>query len=820
MNKTIVIKFGGTSVGTAERIQSLPQIIRPLIKHYNQVVVVSSAMTKITDLLIKVGEQAANKNAGYMNTLTEIKSRHLDTLEALSLTDTKAVNDVKEMVLQMELILQGVFLIGEFTPRTRDVVMSFGELLSCTILNAFLAKEKLKSTFCDARQIIKTNEQHGNASVNFTTSNKLIKSFFESKSQVVVTTGFIASTKEGLTTTLGRGGSDYTASIIGAALGAHEIQIWTDVNGVMSADPNKVKTAITLPFLSYDEAMEMCYFGAKVIHPPTIIPALEKNIPLRIKNTFQPNEAGTFIAKKIPTSQHAVKGITSISDSCVLTLQGSGMVGVAGISARLFAALASEKVNIILITQASSEHNISFAVKPEDALRAKQVIEEAFALEIKAKLIEPIHVQDNLSILAVIGENMKNTSGVAGKLFQSLGKNGISVVAIAQGSSELNISTVIQKENLNKALNVVHDAFFLAETKTANIFLVGIGLIGAKLLEQLYANAESLRGKHQIKLNIAAVADSKRMIFLQKSKTITNAKELLAKEGKALDESLFIKTMQEQSLSNAIFVDCTSNDTWSKHYETILKSSISIATPNKTAASASQLYYDKLKQAAKRHNVLYLYETNVGAGLPVINTLNNLIVSGDELLKIEAVLSGTLSYIFNNFNSAIPFSKVVKQAKELGYTEPDPRDDLNGKDFARKLLILARDSGQKIEMKDIKIENILPQECIKAGTVDLFFKALEKNDEHFKQLALKAEKSNKALRMIGVFENGKASLRLIAVDQQHPFYHLSGSDNIISFTTNRYRERPLVVKGPGAGADVTAAGVLADVIQVANYLLK
>lgn len=820
MNKTIVIKFGGTSVGSAERILSLPKIIKPLAKSYSQVVVVSSAMTKVTDMLIKAGEQAANKNTNYKSTLAEIKRKHLDTLVGLSLAQNKVAHTVEDMVLQLEQILQGVYLIGEFTPRTRDVVMSFGELLSCTILNAFFENEKIKSTFCDAREIIKTNDQHGSAVVNFTISNKLIKTYFDNKQPVVVTTGFISSTKDGLTSTLGRGGSDYTAAIIGAALGAHEIQIWTDVNGVMSADPNKVKTAITLPFLTYDEAMEMCYFGAKVIHPPTIIPALEKNIPLRIKNTFHPEQEGTFIAKKIPASQHAVKGITSISDVCMLTLQGSGMVGVAGISARLFAALASSKINIILITQASSEHNISFAVKPEDAPRAKHAIEDAFALEIKAKLIEPVQVQDELSILAVIGENMKNASGVAGKLFQSLGKNGISVVAIAQGSSELNISAVIQNENLNKALNVVHDAFFLSETKTANIFLVGVGLIGAKLLEQISANAESLKTKHRIKLNIAAIADSKRMLFLQKSKEITNAKELLSKEGKPLNENAFIKMMQDQSLSNAIFVDCTSNDTWSKHYEAILKSSISIATPNKTAASASQLYYDKLKNAAQKHNVLYLYETNVGAGLPVINTLNNLMVSGDELLKIEAVLSGTLSFIFNNFNSTTPFSQVVKRAKELGYTEPDPRDDLNGKDFARKLLILARDSGQKLEMKDIQIENILPQECITASTVDLFFKALEKNDDHFKQLALKAEKANKVLRMIGVFEKGKASLKLMAVEPQHPFYHLSGSDNIISFTTNRYRERPLVVKGPGAGADVTAAGVLADVIQVANYLLK
>jgi len=818
MKDTIVIKFGGTSVGSIQSIQLLPAIVALQKKKYNTVIVVCSAMSKVTDLLIKAGEQAAKKDRKYKQTLTEIIAKHQTAYTGLLPSESMANTALQAALDELQQLYYGVFLTSEFTPRTRDLVMSFGERLSCSLVNAYFIASKLKSAYCDTRSLIKTDNQFGNAKVDFTATNKLLKTYFADKKGIIVATGFIASNKEGVTTTLGRGGSDYTAAILGAALAADEIQIWTDVNGVMSADPNKVPNAITLPTLTYNEAMEMCYFGAKVIHPPTIVPALEKNIPLRIKNTFQPTQEGTFIAKKTVKSEHAVKGITSIENINMLTLQGSGMVGVAGISARLFTALAAEKVNIILITQASSEHNISFAVKPEDAPRSKQAIEEAFALEIKTKLIEPVAIQTELSILAVIGENMKNTSGVSGKFFQTLGKNGVSVIAVAQGSSELNISAVIRKEALAKALNAVHDAFFLAEFKTVNLFIAGVGLIGAKLIEQIHQNAARLKAKHQLVLRIAAVADSKKMYFTHPKEIITDAKKTLNEKGKNLRLDSFANEIYQQSLSNAIFVDCTGNDTWSKQYEAILKNSISIVTPNKTAASASQKYYDTLKSAAEKNNVKYLYETNVGAGLPVINTLHNLLVSGDEVLKIEAVLSGTLSFIFNNFNAKTKFSEVVKMAKAKGYTEPDPRDDLNGKDFARKLLILARDTGVKMELDDVKIDNILPKDCMKASSVEAFFVALEKNDGYFAELVSKAEKAEKVLRMIGVFEKGKASLSLQAVGANHPFYNLSGSDNIIAFTTTRYSERPLVVKGPGAGADVTAAGVLADIIQVSNYL--
>jgi aspartokinase/homoserine dehydrogenase 1 len=819
MNSTIVLKFGGTSVGSAARIMALPEIIKPYTKSYKQVIVVCSAMSKVTDLLIKAGEEASVHNPAYKKTVSDIKTKHNEAIRELFKQSKSVSKKVEDMLAELEKIYEGIFLINEFSLRSRDLVTSFGERLSCTIVNEYFNTSKVSATFCDARQIIKTDSSFSEAKVDFPATNKAIREFFSKQGAVVVTTGFIASDKNGITTTLGRGGSDYTAAIVGAAIGADEIQIWTDVNGVMSADPNKVKNAITLDSMTYNEAMEMCYFGAKVIHPPTIVPALEKNIPLRIKNSFHPEQAGTFISKKAAKSDHTVKGITSIEQVHLLTLQGSGMVGVAGISARLFSALAIEKVNVILITQASSEHNISFAVKPNDSLRSKQAIENAFALEIKTKLIEPVAIQTDLSILAVIGENMKNTAGVSGRLFQTLGKNGVSVIAAAQGSSELNISVVVKQPQLAKALNSVHDAFFLSQYKTVNVFVAGVGLIGSKLIEQMNASNDFLKKQHGIALNIAGFADSKSMLVSDKKISVQNAKKILSEQGEKLNEQKFAEKMFAMSLSNSVFVDCTGNDTWSKHYATILANSISIVTPNKTANSSTQAYYNLLKQTATKHNVKFLYETNVGAGLPVINTLNNLLVSGDKIIKIEAILSGTLSFIFNSFNSKTPFSDIVKMAKEKGYTEPDPRDDLSGKDFARKLLILARECGANTELKNINIESILPTPCVKAKSVDDFFKVLKTFDVHFSDMVSKAEKAGKVLRMVGVYENGKGAIKLLAVDATHPFYNLSGSDNIVSFTTERYKERPLVIKGPGAGAEVTAAGVLADIITVSNYLV-
>ncbi len=618
-------------------------------------------------------------------------------------------------------------------------------------------------------------------------------------------------------TTLGRGGSDYTAAIFGAALDAREIQIWTDVDGVMTADPRKVKKAFSVPTMTYEEAMEMSHFGAKVIHPPTIQPALEKEIPLRIKNTFHPESQGTFISTRSDGSDFLIKGISSIDEISLLTLQGTGMVGVAGISARLFGALAMSKVNVILITQGSSEHTISFAIKPSDTDTARKAIEDTFALEIRAKQIEKVRVEEKLSIIAVIGENMSNTPGVSGRLFQSFGKNGISAVATAQGSSELNISVVIHRADLNKALNSLHQAFFLSDVKTLSVFLVGTGLIGSTLLRQMESHRSYLRSSRSLEIVVAGIANSRKMIFNEDGISLTSAMDQLKQSPDKMDTAKFIEMMSTMNLPQSVFVDCTSNEEIVKHYAQILDHSVSIVTPNKIANSGKMSAYRNLRDIAKRRNVRLLYETNVGAGLPVINTLTDLLTSGDRILRIEAVLSGTLSFIFNTFKAGTDFSNIVLEAQKRGYTEPDPRVDLSGLDVARKLLILARETGLEIELKDINIQQILPPSCVKAKTVAQFFTELQKNNQIFENMRKDAAKQNKVLRFIASLEKGKASVRLIQVDANHPFYNLDGSDNIISFTTERYLERPLVVKGPGAGAEVTAAGVFAEIISLGKY---
>ncbi|MFM8433334.1 MAG: bifunctional aspartate kinase/homoserine dehydrogenase I, partial [Bacteroidota bacterium] len=638
------------------------------------------------------------------------------------------------------------------------------------------------------------------------------------KNDLEIITGFVAATSHNETTTLGRGGSDYSAAIFGAALGAREIQIWTDVDGVLTADPRKVRKAFTVPQMTYREAMEMSHFGAKVIHPPTILPALSKGIPLRIKNSFRPDHPGTFISTKAVSSGFLVKGISSIDDVSLITMEGSGMVGVTGISARVFGALSNARINVILITQGSSEHTITFAIKPSDAQHARRAIEYAFALELKSKLIEPLRVEEGLSVLAVIGEDMKNTPGVSGRLFQALGKNGVSIVATAQGSSELNISTVIHKADLVKSLNVIHQAFFLSGTQSLSVFLVGVtGLIGKTLLKQIDSHREYLKQAHALEINVVGLANSKKMYFNGDGINIRRANELLDQNGEKVDHGLFAERMVEMNLPHAVFVDCTSSEEVVAQYVTVLEHSISIVTPNKLANSASYKQYDLLHRIARRRNVRFLYETNVGAGLPVINTLNSLTASGDRIISIEAVLSGTLSFIFNTFREGMRFSDIVKEAREKGYTEPDPRVDLSGKDVARKLLILARETGLKLEMKDISIDQILPANCLRAKTVNDFMRELKTADPYFQAMLSKAERRRKRLRFIARLENGKASVVLKEVDDNHPFYHLSGSDNIISFLTDRYNDRPLVVKGPGAGAEVTAAGVFADIISIGNY---
>lgn len=813
----IVLKFGGSSVASASRIRGVADILRQH-KGRKKMAVVFSAFGGVTDDLIRMSRLAARRKEEYIDVYHKIRERHQECIRELGLRRDKQLHDFVESVFtELHDILHGIYLVKELSARTIDFLSGQGEVLSSAIIAAYLQHDGISATFVDARDLVRTDENFGSAHVDFPATNALIRERFRKVKGHAIITGFIGATHKREMTTLGRGGSDYTAAIFGAALQATEIEIWTDVDGVMTADPRKVKKAFSVPSMTYNEAMELSHFGAKVIHPPTIQPALDKKIPLRIKNTFRPSAAGTFISVKPGDNTYLVKGISSIDHITLLTLQGSGMVGVAGISARLFNAIYQAKVNIILITQGSSEHTISFAVRPEDAQAAKASIEENFALEIKARLIEKVRVEEGLSVVAVIGENMKNQPGVSGRLFNALGRNGISVVATAQGSSELNISVVIQNHQLSKALNTIHQAFFLSELKTLSLYLVGTGLIGSTLLKQIEAHKKYLRSSRSLEIVIAGVANSRKMLF-DDSGISQQKMEGLLKEGEPMQLEQFIHTMREQNLPNSVLVDCTGNGAVVRHYEDILASSISVVTPNKVANSGKMSSYLRLREIMRRSNANFLYETNVGAGLPVISTLRDLITSGDRILRIEAVLSGTLSYIFNTFGPGMPFCDVVEQARKLGYTEPDPRDDLGGLDVARKLLILARETGLQLELQDIKIEQILPVACLKAKSVEDFFRELRKNDTLFEKRREAAASRNAVLRFIAKLEGGKASIRLEEVSAAHPFYNLSGSDNIISFTTDRYKDRPLVVKGPGAGAEVTAAGVFAEIISLSRYL--
>ncbi len=814
----LVIKFGGSSVSTAKRVKAVAEIVGSITKKDKKCGVVFSAFGGVTDDLIIMSKLAAARDENYLEKFHKIRERHVQAIQELGLKKDKKLHDfIEEVFAELNNILHGVFLVRELSTRTLDFISGHGEILSAKIITHYFNLKKIKSSFLDARTVIETDESFGNARVNFTATNKAIREHFRKSSSVEVITGFIASTAKRDMITLGRGGSDYTAAIFGAALDAREIQIWTDVDGVMTADPRKVKKAFSVPTMTYEEAMEMSHFGAKVIHPPTIQPALDKGITLRIKNTFHPEAPGTLISMHSDGSDFLIKGISSIDEISLLTLQGTGMVGVAGISARLFSALAQSKVNVILITQGSSEHTISFAVKPSDGIIAKTAIEEAFALEIRAKQIEKVRVEEKLSIIAVIGENMRNTPGVSGRLFQSFGKNGISAVATAQGSSELNISVVIHHGDLNKALNSLHQAFFLSDVKTLSVFLVGTGLIGKTLLKQIESHRAFLRSSRSLEIVVVGMANSKKMMFNADGLPLSSVVDHLEKSSDKMDMPAYIEMMNAMNLPQSVFVDCTSNEEIVKHYATILDHSISIVTPNKIANSGKMSAYRNLRSIAKRRNVRLLYETNVGAGLPVINTLTDLLTSGDRIIRIEAVLSGTLSFIFNNFKKGVSFSDIVLEAQRKGYTEPDPRVDLSGMDVARKLLILARETGLEMELKDISIQQILPPDCIKAKTIDLFFTQLKKNNHVFDAMRKDAEKQNKVLRFIAALEKGKASIRLQQVDSKHPFYNLDGSDNIVSFTTERYNERPLVVKGPGAGAEVTAAGVFAEIISLGQY---
>ncbi len=815
-----VLKFGGSSVAKPERIKGLIEILKNYYKQGEQFTVVFSAFGGVTDSLIEMSETAAQGDNQYQTLVKAFSKRHVDAAKSLlkgkRLKD--ALKDLEENHKVLNNLLYGIFLVQEASPRTMDYVLSFGERNSAYIIAQALSERGITASYLDARKIIQTDKSFGSAKVDFDATYRKIANHYAEHPEIQIVTGFIASAKGGLTTTLGRGGSDYTASLIAAGLNAKHVEIWTDVDGVLTADPRKVKKAFTIPTMTYAEAMEMSHFGAKVIYPPTLQPALSKLIPIYIKNTFNPDFIGTYISDQADPNGHAVKGISSIGDIALLTLQGSGMFGVPGIAARLFSSLAQAKINIVLITQGSSENSISFAIQPKFAAKAKKVVDKEYQYEISKGTVNPVKIEKDLAVIAIIGENMRYRPGISGRLFNALGNNGINAIAIAQGSSELNISVVIPKADESKALNALHEAFFLSETKELNIFMVGVGLIGSTLINQIKAQAKFLKEKRSMEIKVVGLANSKKMLFNTNGIPHRDWKKKLLASNEKMSITKFIKRMKELNLSNTIFIDNTASESIANHYESILDSSISISTPNKIATSSAYLQYERLKRIAKKRGVEFMYETNVGAGLPVISTLRDLINSGDQILKIEGVLSGSLSYIFNNYNAGIDFSEIVKEAKKLGYTEPDPRVDLNGIDVRRKIIILARETGLPLEAENVEIENILPKTCQDAKTVNAFFKAVEKNNAKFEAKRSKAEKAGKVLRMIASLEKGKAKISLQAVDNSHPFYFLSGSDNMIVFTTERYKERPLVVRGPGAGAEVTAAGVFAEIITIGNLL--
>ncbi|MFT6147740.1 MAG: aspartokinase/homoserine dehydrogenase 1 [Saprospiraceae bacterium] len=815
-----VLKFGGSSVATPQRILSIVEILKSYEQRGEQFAVVFSAFGGVTDTLLNMSHKAEEGDISYLDDLENFKVRHIEVIALLLSGElfAEAEKAVEIGFEELEDLLHGIYLLQEASMRSMDYVVSFGERNSSFIIAKVLKGHGMNAEYLDARKLIQTDKTFSAAKVDFEATNRNILTYFAQANSIQIITGFIASTEEGITTTLGRGGSDYTVAIFGAALSAEVIEIWTDVDGVMTADPRKVYGAFTQKTMTYAEAMEMSHFGAKVIYPPTIVPALQKNIPLRIRNTFNPTFPGTLISDYHEKNDSVVKGISSIGDVALLTLEGNGMVGVIGVSGRLFSALAKSNVNVILITQGSSEHSISFAVKPQDAGIACVAIELEFEYEINQKLVTSPRIETDLSVIAVIGENMRYRSGMAGRMFQSLGKNGVNIIAIAQGSSELNISAVIKKSDEHKALNALHEGFFESDLMKLHLFVVGVGLIGKTLLKQIQETVDYLKENRGLEIRVVALSNSRKMVFANKGIDLDNWENVLNESNEKADITTFIDKMKSLNLRNSIFIDNTANATIPNHYAEILESSISVSTPNKIAPSSAFANYQNLKNIADAKSVRFAFETNVGAGLPILTTLNDLMASGDEILKIEGVLSGSLSYIFNNFKVGESFYDIVKKAQELGFTEPDPREDLGGKDVARKLLILARESGLVLEADDIEIKNFLPQACFDAATVDDFFEVLNQHNSTFENMVEAADKADKKLRIIASLEGKKASISLQAVGPENPFYGLSGSDNMISFTTPRYKERPLVIRGPGAGAEVTAAGVFAEIISIATYL--
>jgi aspartokinase/homoserine dehydrogenase 1 len=812
-----VLKFGGTSVANAENIKKVAGIIKTALAKDKTIVVVS-AFGGITDLLLKSGQLAATGDQSYKELLQDITQRHLTTIKSLlPVTNQSSIlSQVMQQCNEIEDVCNGIYLLKELSDRTTDKIVSYGELLSSQIISSYLSCVDIKNAWVDARKLIATDSVFTKANVDFIKTNQNIKAYFNaSAEELFIIPGFISSDAEGYTTTLGRGGSDFTAAILGAALDAKLVEIWTDVSGMMTADPRLVPNARPIASISYHEAMELSHFGAKVVYPPTIQPLLRKNIEVWIKNTFTPNDHGTVIqsvAEQI--NGNIIRGISSINKISLLSLEGSSMVGIPGFSKRLFEALANSSINVILITQASSEHSICVGVDDVYADKAKLAVDNAFSYEIESGKVNPLIVEKDLAIVALVGDNMKSHPGTSGKMFGALGRNGVNVRAIAQGSSERNISAVIANQDVKKAINVLHEEFFETTYKQLNLFVVGTGNVGSKLLAQLKQQQKYLADHLRLQINVAGIANSKKMVFDDEGVDLNNWKTIL-ENGKQMNIDEFVDIIQSKNLRNSVFVDITANETVATVYDRLFEKSISVVACNKIACSSPYANYRKLKDLSRERNAAFHFETNVGASLPVIGALNDLLRSGDEVKKIQAVLSGTLNFVFNNYNATKSFASVVRQAQDEGYTEPDPRLDLSGKDVMRKIMILAREAGEKLEMEDISNTPFMPESCM-TGSVADFYKEMEKQEEHFKAIYKVAEKEGKKLKFVAQYENGKASVGLQHIDPAHDFYHLYGKDNIVLFYTNRYVEQPMVVKGAGAGAEVTASGVFADIIRAAR----
>lgn len=813
-----ILKFGGTSVASAASIKQVIAIAKKKIEH-ESIAIVVSALGGATDILLKAGSKAEAKDNSYLEDLAALETRHIETVKEL-ISDShqnEVIEEVEQSFNKLASILEGIYLINEFSNKTKDKIASFGELHSSYIIAEAMKSQGLDAVRKNAQELIITDANFVNAKVNYSVTEKNITDYFNNHNQdITILPGFVASTLNGETTTLGRGGSDFTASILAKALGADELEIWTDVSGMFTANPKLVKQAKPIEHISYHEAMELSHFGAKVLFSPTIQPVLEKQIPIRIKNTFEPEAQGTYITKNTNGAANPAKGISHVENVALITIEGSGMIGIPGFTKRILEVLANAGINVSLVTQASSEHFLCMGIDSKDVAEAKELFEEAFAYDLAQGIVDPLIIEDGLAIIALVGDNMKSHQGVSGKMFSTLGRNNVNIRAIAQGASEKNITAVIEQKDVKKALNTLHNAFFEGDTKQLNLFVVGVGNVGGKLLEQIHQQQKFLVEDQHLEVRVIAVANSKKMYFNPEGIDLSSWKESLLNSGDDLNMDAFLNRVNELNYRNSIFVDNTANASVSERYADYLKNSIAVVACNKIACSSDYNNYQNLKFLAKKYNAPFLFETNVGAGLPVIDTLKNLIMSGDKVTKIQAVLSGSLNFIFNNFVGNASFSEVVAEAGIQGYTEPDPRIDLSGVDVMRKILILARESGNILELDDIKNDSFLPESSLAADSVQDFLDTLPKEAEHFNAIRDAAAAKDCRLKYVAEFDQGKAKVGLQHIPSDHPFYNLDGSDNIVLFFTERYSEQPLIVKGAGAGAAVTASGLFADIIRIGN----